>query len=115
MFIYLASPYSHKDKKIVLDRFDKTEATVAFFFERGITIYSPIVHCHEIATKFRLPTDAEFWQRHNHRMLGSSQQLWVLKLDGWEASLGVKDELTYAITHHKPVSWIEPDQLSRYV
>lgn len=115
MFIYLASPYSHKDEKIVLDRFNQTQAAVAFFFKHGITLYSPIVHCHEIATKFDLPTDAKFWQRHNHRMLGSARELWVLQLMNWSASLGVQDEIQYAITHHKPITHIVPDQLSRYV
>lgn len=111
MFIYLASPYSSTDPELVKERFLTTERATAKLMQRGITVYSPIVHCHEIATKFSMPTDAEYWQRFNHRFISVARKLLVLTLDGWEQSLGVRDEIRYAITHMKPIDYLTPDRI----
>lgn len=115
MITYFASPYTNPDQKIVEARYLAVQEATAFFMKAGFAIYSPIVHCHEIAKKFKLPTDWEFWWRYNQRFMASAKDIWILKLDGWAESKGVKAELEYANTHMKGVLYIEPDQLSRYV
>lgn len=114
MFLYLASPYSHKDKKVVLERFEQTEEALAKLLRRGMTVYSPIVHCHALATKFGLPTDAEYWQRYNHRFLSVCRKLLVLQIDGWSTSLGVNDEIRYADIHHKPIVYLNPASIDSH-
>jgi hypothetical protein len=49
------------------------------------------------------------------RFLTVAKEMWVLKLDGWSESKGVKMELDYCRIHFKPIIYIEPDQLSRYI
>lgn len=112
--IYLASPYSSKVPAVVEERFLTVEAATAAFMKAGLPMYSPIVHCHNIAQKYNLPTDADFWYTYNVRFMSVARAIWVLKLDGWAESRGVKMEIDYAKIHFKPMLYVEPDQLSHY-
>lgn len=95
-FIYLASPYSSGDSKIMHARADAAMAFTAHHLSEGFHIYSPIVHCHEMANRFDLPRDFDFWMTYNYAMLAKASQLWVLALDGWDASRGVLAEIEMA-------------------
>jgi len=95
-FKYLASPYSHSDKKVRKERYEKTMEAVAFLIKKRIYVYSPIVHCHNIAINYELPYDAEFWKDYNYNMMISSDGIIVFELDGWNHSIGVLDEINFA-------------------
>jgi hypothetical protein len=60
-------------------------------------VYSPIVHCHQLATEYGLPRDAKFWQDYNRAMLDAAAGMYVLLSDGWKASIGMKLEIIRAI------------------
>jgi len=93
---YLASPYSIDIKHVREIRYKMVLAHTAFLLREGMLVYSPILHCHNIAELEGLPTDANFWAKHNIEMLHRCEVLRVLKLDGWELSLGVKFEIAEA-------------------
>lgn len=93
--IYLASPYSDPNPAVVAERYRLTEAATAELLRRRVWVYSPIVHCHHMATVHGLPTDAAFWRDYNEHMLGRSDELHVLCIDGWHRSLGVRHELEW--------------------
>jgi hypothetical protein len=95
-YVYLASPYSHPDESIMEARFVAAEAATARLLRRSVWVYSPIVHCHELAKKFDLPKDFVFWQEYNFAMIRGAAKLYVLRIDGWEASKGVTAEIAYA-------------------
>lgn len=95
-YTYLASPYSHRDKDVMEQRFQLAEKHAAFMLTRGITIYSPIVHMHELALRYKLPKDFDFWRRHNHNMLWRAKDFHILTIDGWRSSKGVTGELAFA-------------------
>lgn len=90
--IYLASPYSHPDPLIRKTRFLLAQQCVAMMLSKRKFVYSPIVHCHEIATKYDLPSDFEFWRDYNFDMLRRADALRVLKISGWDTSEGVLAE-----------------------
>lgn len=94
--IYLASPYSSPDPKIRQARYELTCEAVVNFLHRDFHIYSPIVHCHEIAQLGNLPTDFAFWRAYNFNMISCSRKLFVLCLPGWKESIGVINEIEYA-------------------
>lgn len=94
--IYLASPYSSPDPLIMRTRFLLAEQVTASFLRRGVFIYSPIVHCHEIAAKYELPGDFAFWQGYNIDMLRRADSLAVLAIPGWKKSTGVQAEIEFA-------------------
>ena len=71
-------------------------------------VYSPIVHCHQLALERNLPTDAGFWGDYNLEMLSAADGLYVMLIDGWKASQGMKHEIIWAIEREKEVVEILP-------
>lgn len=94
--IYLASPYSHKSPDVKHERFLHVEKATSVLMRQGHPIFSPIVHCYEVARKFSLPDDADFWWNYNRAFLRRADAVWVLCVEGWEDSKGVKMEMDFA-------------------
>lgn len=95
-FVYLASPYSHIDPFVREQRYLAAMRAMAVLLRGGEAVYSPIVHCHELAKTAGLPTDAAFWRNYNFTMLASANALYMLLLPGWELSVGCKEECVEA-------------------
>jgi len=106
-YIYIASPYTDPDWEVMVKRFTLAEEVTAQLLRQGDHIYSPIVHCHELAQKHELPTDFEFWQNYNRAMLSKASELYVLAMDGWEDSKGVQAEREFAKQCGIPVTIVE--------
>jgi len=104
-FVYIASPYTHASSEVMQARFEAAEAYVAQQLRLGRHVYSPIVHCHALASKYTLPTDAEYWRAYNYAMLAKAMVLEILMLDGWQESVGVKGEQEYAVFCNIPVQY----------
>lgn len=113
--IYLASPYSHQDKLIMKTRFLLAEQVTATMLMRGEFVYSPIVHCHELAQKFDLPTDFRFWQRYNFDMLRRADAFYILAIPGWEVSVGLTAEHAVAKELGLPRRFIDEEGYSRMI
>jgi len=111
MFIYIASPYSHETAEIRQERFEAVTREVSRYLKAGVTVYSPITHCHELANRYCLPTDFEFWQVHNENMLAAADALYVLTLTGWRHSKGVAAEMHFARSREIPIMLIHPEEL----
>jgi hypothetical protein len=94
--IYLASPYTHPDPLIVEKRYEQTLHATAILMRADIMVYSPIVHCHEVAKQHQLPTDYKFWLVYNHHFILLSEAVYILCIDGWRESLGVRNEIAFA-------------------
>lgn len=108
-FTYVASPYTHPSPEIVEARFRAVEEIVAGLLRKEVYAYSPIVHCHELAKRYELPTSFSFWAEYNYAMLDKASMLIVVKLPGWETSVGVTAELARAASLGIPVQYIEPE------
>lgn len=107
--IYLASPYSHKDPLIVKTRFLLVEQCTAALIKQGHLVWSPIVHCHEMASRHGMPTDAEFWKLYNFDFIRRADGLFLLTIDGWKESKGVKMELDLAASLFMNISYVTPE------
>ncbi len=105
-FIYLASPYTAKSELTRHERYLKVSEVIAKYLRAGIHVYSPIVHCHEIARRHTLPTSFQFWADYNYAMLGEACLLHVLQLPGWEKSRGVTAEIAFAARQSIPTKLI---------
>jgi hypothetical protein len=110
-FIYLASPYTAQQpdlnptqKMVVMSRrFEKTMELTAVIFNAGRTVFSPIVHGHEMAITHDMPKEFEFWRDHDFAMISACNELWVHAMDGWEESPGVTAEIKFARAMNKPI------------
>lgn len=101
-YIYLGSPYTHKDPAVMEQRYRITEAVTAYLLLSGVHVYSPIVHCHTMAVRYNLPRDIEFWRAYNFAMLEPASEFHTLVLPGWEDSRGLKEERVFAYQHKIP-------------
>jgi hypothetical protein len=104
--VYLASPYSHPDPAVRQQRFETVCFVAANLMREGHHIYSPIAHTHPIALKGDLPLGFDYWEAYDRKMLASCTDLWVVMMDGWRESKGVKAEIAIAAELGLPVKYI---------
>ncbi len=98
MLTYLCSPYTHTHPAIREQRYEQAAKAAAQLMREGRLVYSPIVHGHPLTVADpELPSDFDFWMRHCYAMLRVCEQIIVLKLDGWEQSVGVRAEMEFAL------------------
>lgn len=94
-YIYVASPYTHKDLDVMEERHRDVEEFCADMLRAGKMVFSPIVHCHELACRHDLPKDFDFWMDYAFAMLRMADNMIVLCLDGWTLSRGVQEEILF--------------------
>ena len=105
--LYVASPYSHKSKKVEEHRFYMAEFYVASAMLAGEAVFSPIVYCHALALKYTLPGDANYWKKFNNNMMRRAEGIHVLQMIGWRESKGVQYELMMAEELGLPITYVE--------
>lgn len=103
--IYIASPYSHPDAWMMEERYNAVTRFTAGLLGSGLIVFSPIAHCHELSRQYKLPSTFEFWRKYCLGMLDKADELYVLKLTGWEESRGVQEEIAYASTKGIPLTY----------
>ena len=105
---YLASPYFHPDRVVRMARYEAAVDASARMFSAGEFVFSPIVLCAEAAERHGLPTDFDFWQAFDTRMIGACDSLAVLMIPGWDVSKGIAAEVAIARTMGLPVRYVNP-------
>lgn len=93
--IYLAGPYSSPNPAVQERRFRQVCDAAAQFMRQGRLIYSPIAHSHSIAA-WGLPGAWGYWAKLGRVMVERCDELWVLRLPGWDKSIGVAEEVKIA-------------------
>ena len=106
MKIYLAAPYSHKDKSIRLKRVEKINKCASKLMLKGEIVFSPITHSHVIATQEKMPTDFDFWSKQDYEFIKWCDAIYILMLPGWDKSKGVLKEIKFAESLNKQVRYI---------
>jgi hypothetical protein len=108
--IYLAGPYSGQEKH----SFGCLTYMAGVLQKLGHVVFSPVTHSHPVACSQHMPTDHEFWMAQDLSFLHDwADELWVLKLPGWETSRGVQEEIRTAeemcltVRYCEPLAWME--------
>lgn len=101
---YLAGPYTDN----IHEHYKEHLKATAFLTKAQLTIYSPIVHYHNVAQIYDMPTDSHFWGEHNLNMIRPSNGIILLQLPNWENSIGVKGELLFCRMKGLPIWSIRP-------
>lgn len=96
LLIYLGCPYSHPDRAVRVERFEKVTKVAAKLIEVGYHVYSPITHSHPMAEVGKLPGDWDFWEKQDRLFLSISKAMFVLHLPGWSESKGLQAEIKIA-------------------
>jgi len=109
--VYLASPYSGtKDEQ--WRRYETALEAVKYITATGRVPLSPIVHCHFVAAGLDLPGDWDYWGQVSVSYLDGCAELWVLCMDGWDSSTGIRHEIEYARKNSIPVRYVTLDELA---
>lgn len=110
--VYLASPYSHEDSVVRQHRFEevcKLHAELLRQYGETTTFIGPIAMSHPVSTLGGLSdTSWNFWAEHDKALINKCDELWVIKMDGWERSTGVSAEIAYARELLIPISYVDP-------
>ena len=106
--IYLGGPYSHDDHMVMEDRAHQQGVFAVHCATMGHVVYCPVAAWHKWSFGYGLPMTPEFWRRMSLGILRVAVGLWVLKLDGWEASTGLKDEIRCASNLGINISYFHP-------
>lgn len=97
--IYLASPYTvgGADEAKMQERYEAAVVATAKLVKQGHNIFSPIVHSHPLTRcgVEGLGHDFAYWSKIDYDYLDKADQFWVLTLDGWRISTGIRAETDY--------------------
>jgi len=105
--IYLASPYSNPDAAIREENFKKISSVAAKMAASGIVVISPITYGHTLTLFHDMPGDWEFWSTFCSSLLIKCDKLIVCKMEGWDKSRGISEEISIANDHGIPVEYID--------
>lgn len=96
--VYLASPYTHKRYLIRALRARAAARAAGILLREGYYVFSPIAYGHLIAmySEFPVPIDYFYWEPLNKEFIQWSDVLYILTLDGWKDSTGIKREIEIA-------------------
>lgn len=113
--IYLAGPYSHHDHHVRCYRFRALTTFAAELLNAGVNVYSPITHSHPMTEFVALPHTWDFWQKVDREYIEKCNLLLVLKLDGWEQSIGVQAEIEIAGKLGILVGYVDPKSIDDFI
>lgn len=106
--IYLATPYSSKDKHELALRYMEACRITAHLLNIGMMVFSPIVHCHQLKLNYELPAGWEFWGSYDKHMIALAEMLLVATMHGWRESVGVQAEINFAWANKIVIGYINP-------
>ena len=104
--IYLVTPYSYGDAKVRQYRYEVAIEITVKLMKYGYIVFSPIVYTHEMAKKYNLPNNYEFWQNMCEKFIDWSDKVSIVVMSGIHESKGARAELDYANSISKPVEYI---------
>src|ERR1035438_412186 len=112
-YIYLASPYNHKSVRTRQKRIDAVTAFGFKLIQEGLNVFCPITQSSNLQKTSGDKLTHEEWMRVDIAFLSKAKLLVVFCLDGWMESVGVKEEIDYAVDPRNdiPVVYVHPDHL----
>ena len=115
--VYLAGPYTHEDAKVMEMRYQmQLEFAGVVMEQMGLAVYAPIVQGHQIARLLpeKYQRDREFWLERTLPFLEGCDMMFVLQMEGWEESEGLRIEMALAEQLEIPVLFYEVEDRDSY-
>lgn len=112
---YLAVPYqgSEEEKKY---RTELSLKVTTEFLRQGIHLFSPVIYVNKIAEELGLTSlekRREIIMPYLFDFLKVSKGLILIKIDGWQKSWGVQQELKFCQETHIPVFSMQADEIDK--
>jgi len=114
IMIYLCSVYTAEgaDAALMLKRYEYAMKRTAQYLANKICVFSPIVHCHELALRHDLPKSFAWWESLDRCYIDASDMIHVLKMPMWEKSEGIQSEIWYARLVGKEIIYVDCEDYS---
>lgn len=115
--IYIAAPYTAKqpngeeDRVIVNERVRIISLCIEQLILKGVFVVSPMLMHLVRSYANNLPGDWAYWGDYSKTVLSKCDAIFVLTLDGWDRSTGVREEIDFSASLGLPISYISPDRL----
>lgn len=110
--IYVAAPYNHLDSSVVQLRIEQLYEYLGILMMDGNHATSPLF-MHEIVTRFKdIPTSYTYWETYCLHTLNLCDEMYVLKLPGWESSKGVRAEIDFCERNLIPITYVDFGEIS---
>jgi hypothetical protein len=109
--VYIATPYSRYPHGMQ-QAFENACDAAAALMEQGVAVFCPIAMSHAIETeqvKLKAPgwpKDGEFWLNIDKAILKHCTDLFVVQMEGWDNSIGVAEEIAFALAHDIPITYL---------
>ena len=96
MDVFIVSPYTDDDYDVINRRALEADTYVSELTRQGKVCYSAISAMHHLLYIAELPGTWDYWRMHCDRMMHDADEVHVLCLDGWEETVGMKNEIAIA-------------------
>lgn len=107
---YLASPYSKYPHGLDA-AYELAVRACGLLMQHGISVYSPIVHTHPIASMCQMdPRDLEIWLPIDGPMIAASHGMIALMAESWAQSEGMLKEREACEAAGKPIVYMVPGE-----
>lgn len=94
-------------------RFEEvTEVAAKLFINYNYVFLLPITQGHLLAKIGNIESDFKRWENQSLGMLAACHEMWVVKMDGWKESKGVRAEIEFARENLIPLRYVDPAYLS---
>ena len=109
--VYIASPFSHKYKRVMKEREQEINRVIAeLTYKYGYSFFGPITQSAPLERIIpALGGSFSQWKNIDLTWVKACEELWVVMLDGWDISIGVTEEISYAQELGKPIRYINPE------
>lgn len=100
---YLGAPFSHADANVRTERLQRVNQYAARLLQEGYCIYSPMTHHAGLMNAGLMPESFTQWERSDGEIFRRCDGLIVLRLLGWEQSVGLGKEMQWAEKYGKEI------------
>src|SRR6516164_1938445 len=105
--VYLATPYSKYPAGLEKAHSEAARLT-GELLKLGLRVYSPISHTHPIAVYAGInPLDHSIWLPFDQAIMSKSDALLVAKMDKWEESYGIGEEIKWFGEAGRPIHYLD--------
>lgn len=106
--IYLASPYSSRYGHLRAERYKAARRALHHLVEHGEVVFAPVVYGHPLDEAVPGTRDADYWMRLCLPIMIACARVYVLTIDGWNTSNGLRREVALASEFGKPIHGFNP-------
>jgi hypothetical protein len=114
ILVYLASPFTHNSFKVMEKRRKQIDLIGAKLqHKHNVAIFPPITisDTYSKILPGKFGHKFESWERIDLYTISKCDEVWVVKMSGWQESVGVQAEIAFAKARKIRVRYIDPKTL----